>query len=95
MNSEINVTIIEEDEKAFAVFNFEEPVRIEITSDDQTNTKKMFYKILENIVNNEEVKFVFVKEKEDLYSETIEKYINHLNAEIESLKDDYDNPLDN
>ena len=94
MNSEINVTIIEEDEKVFAVFNFEEPVRIEITSDDQTNTKKVFYKILENIINNEEIKFVFIKEKEDLYSETIEKYINHLNAEVESLIADYKNPLD-
>ena len=95
MNNEVKVNIIEDNEKAFMVFEFDEPIKIEITSDDLENTKKMFYKILEKVINEENIKFIFNKEKEDLYSETTEKYINHLNSEIEVLKTNFDNPIDN
>ena len=65
MRKEIDVMIDEIDEKAFMVFNFEEPIKIELTSDDQENIKMMFYNILREFINNQELIFKFNKEKED------------------------------
>ena len=91
----INVIISEDKEKAYMVFNFEKPIKIEITSDDKKKKKKMFYKILEQFVDNQDITFVFNKEKEDLYSEVVEKYVSHLNSELNSLKNNFNNPQQN
>lgn len=95
MHKEIEVLIEEIDEKAYMVFNFEEPIKIELTSDDQENIKKMFYNILREFVNNQEMSFKFNKKTDDLYSEVVEKYIKHLNTELKSLKDNFSNPDEN
>ena len=95
MNNKIEVLITEDKDKAYLVFNFDEPIKIEITSDDQGNTKKMFYKILEKFVDNQDISFNFNKERDDLYSEVAEKYINHLNTELETLKNNFNNPVNN
>lgn len=95
MHKEIEVIINEVDDKAYMVFNFEEPIKIELTSDDQENIKLMFYNILSEFVNNQEIIFKFNKEREDLYSEVVEKYIKHLNAELKSLKENFNNPSEN
>lgn len=95
MHKEIDVMIDEIDDKAFMVFNFEEPIKIDLTSDDQENIKMMFYNILREFINDQEIIFKFNKEKEDLYSEVAEKYIKHLNTELKSLKENFNNPNEN
>ena len=95
MHKEIEVLIDEIDDKAYMVFNFEEPIRIELTSDDQENIKKVFYNILREFVNDQEMSFKFDKKTEDLYSDVAEKYIKHLNTELKSLKDNFNNPEEN
>ena len=87
MNNEIEVLITEDRDKAYLVFNFDEPIKIEITSDDQGNTKKMFYKILEKFVNNQDISFNFNKERDDLYSEVAEKRRSNYNLLHQHLKE--------
>ena len=58
-------------------------------SDDQENLRKVFQNILELFINDMNIEFEFNKEKDDLYSETAEKYINHLNNELKILRESY------
>jgi hypothetical protein len=95
MNREIEVVIKEENGKTYIVFNFDNPIEIDITSDDQENIKKVFYAILEKFVENQDISFHFNKNKEDLFSEVTEKYVSHLNSEINILKKNYSDPINN
>lgn len=95
MNKEIKVNILEENDNVYLNFQFDEPVKINITSDDQENIKSMFQKILEYFINDNDISFIFNKEKDDLYSETAQKYIEHLNSELKTLKQNYKSPKTN
>lgn len=92
MNNVIEVIIKEESDNAYMVFNFENPITIQITSDDQESIKTMFYRILEKVADNQQISFEFKKEKDDLYSEVVEKYVAHLNSEVKSLIENYNDP---
>ena len=89
MNKIIKTNIFFEDDIAYINFNFDVPIKINIMSDDQENLRKVFQNILELFINDMNIEFEFNKEKDDLYSETAEKYINHLNNELKILRESY------
>ena len=82
MNKIIKTNIFFEDDIAYINFNFDVPIKINIMSDDQENLRKVFQNILELFINDMNIEFEFNKEKDDLYSETAEKYISHINNEL-------------
>lgn len=89
MNKEIDVNVLTEDKKTYIVFNFENAIKLEITSDNSEDIKKVFYEILRYIIEHESIIFKFKKNNDDLYNDIAEKYINDLNNELIALKNDF------
>lgn len=94
MNNEIIVNILTEEEKTYIVFNFEQPIKLEITSDSKETIKNVFYEILNHIINDNFITFEFIRTGEDLYNDITEKYIQDLNNELEALKNNFTNPTE-
>ena len=94
MNNEIIVNIATEGEKTYIVFNFEQPIKLEITTDSKETLKNIFYKILNHIINDNFITFKFTRTGEDLYNDVTEKYIQDLNNELEALKNNFTNPIE-
>lgn len=93
--SKILVNLEEEKGKAFLVFNFDSIIKIELTSDEKENLRLLFEKILENIIKGENISFSFVDQgKTDLYTEVSKKYINDLELEVETIKKEFLNPIE-
>lgn len=91
--NEIIVKVEETADKAYLIFNFDEPLKLELTSDDREKMKVLFSTILNNIISNQEVTFKFDSQnKNDLYTEISDKYIKDLNSELEALRDEFNAP---
>ncbi len=94
MSNEIVVNILTEEDKTYIVFNFEQPIKLEITSDNKETIKNVFYQILNHVINGNFITFKFTRNGEDLYNDITEKYIQDLNNEIEALKNNFINPIE-
>ena len=79
------------DDKQYLVFNFNEPIEIELTSNDSELIKKVFIQILNNLIDGKFLTFKFEKNGYDIFNEVSEKYIESLNEEISKLKEKYRN----
>lgn len=93
MNNEIIVNILNEKDKTYIVFNFEQPIKLEITTDSKEAIKNVFYEILNHVISGNYFTFKFTRTGEDLYNDITEKYIQDLNNELEALKINFDNPV--
>lgn len=94
MNNEIIVNISTEEEKTYIVFNFKQPIKLEITSDSKETIKNVFYEILNHVISDNFITFKFIRTSEDLYNDITEKYIQDLNNELEALKNNFTNPTE-
>lgn len=94
MNNEIIVNISTEEEKTYIVFNFKQPIKLEITSDSKETIKNVFYEILNHVISDNFITFKFIRTGEDLYNDITEKYIQDLNNELEALKNNFTNPTE-
>lgn len=92
MNNEVIVNVLIEGEKAYIVFNFEHPIKLEITSDSKEIIKNVFYEILKYVISDNSITFKFTRTGEDLYNDVTEKYIQDLNNELEALDNNFRNP---
>lgn len=79
------------DDKQYLVFNFDEPIEIELTSNDSELIKKVFILILNNLIDGKFLTFKFEKNGSDIFNEVAEKYIETLNEELSKLKEKYGN----
>ena len=94
MNNEVIVNISTEGEKTYIVFNFEQPIKLKITSDSKEEIKNVFYEILNHVISDNYITFKFTRTGEDLYNDVTEKYIQDLNNELEALKNNFTNPIE-
>ena len=94
MNNEITVNISTEEEKTYIVFNFKQPIKLEITTDDKEPIKNVFYEILNHIISDNYITFKFTSTGEDLYNDITKKYIEDLNNELEALKNTFEYPVE-
>lgn len=86
MNKEIiNVNLVTENEKELLVFNFEEKISIDLTSDDANQLRTFFQMLLKNLENkNIELEFEEL-DRNDLFYDVAKKYVEHLKVEISSI----------
>lgn len=89
MNSkEILVVLVSNEGKEILKFDFEENLIIDLTSDKPEQLKSFFQQLLKNI-EQENIVLKFDKgERDDLFAEVAEKYILHLQNEINSIYED-------
>lgn len=80
----IKVEVFEDGDEYFMLFNFNDPIRITLTSSDSTLLKTFFVQLIENMKNGK-FKLVFESEAEDIYSNITRSYIQHLNTEISTI----------
>jgi len=94
MNSEVEIIVntLVDGEKCYIIFNFENPIKLDITSDNKEEIQKVFYDILNHFISGESISFKFVKTSDDLYNDVTEKYIQDLNNELIILKKNYLKP---
>ena len=85
-NSEIRIIVelINEDENYFLNFNFNEPIKLSLTSSDSEDVKTFFVELMNALIVE---KFVldFDSNANDIYSNIGRAYIAHLNIEIDSI----------
>ena len=83
--------LFEQNEISYLEFRIDEETKctINLNSEDQTQLREMFYKIIEKCFS-EEFEFRLVVEEnysKDLYKEISEEYIKQLNKEIVKVKE--------
>lgn len=84
-NQEITVDLITENEKELLVFNFDEKLSLDLTSDNAEDLKKFFQDLLKKIENqNIDIKFNET-DRTDLFYDVAKKYVEHLKTEISSI----------
>lgn len=82
---EIMVDLITDGEKELLVFNFDETISLDLTSESPEDLKSFFQKLLKKIENkNVEIKFNETDRK-DLFYDVAKKYVEHLKTEISSI----------
>lgn len=81
----INVTI-ERNENIELVFNFENKLKLNLSSDKTKDTQEFFLQLLNEIVKlNDTITFTLEDEKEDLFHDVADKYLNNLEYEIKKI----------
>ena len=76
-NQEITVDLITENEKELLVFNFDEKLSLDLTSDNAEDLKKFFQDLLKKIENqNIDIKFNET-DRTDLFYDVAKKYVEH------------------
>ncbi len=84
-NQEITVDLITKDEKEILVFNFDEALSLDLTSDNVEDLKNFFQDLLKKIENqNIDIKFNET-DRTDLFYDVAKKYVEHLKTEISSI----------
>ena len=86
MNSKrVDVELITNNEKELLVFNFDNKIYLDLTSDDRDKLKEFFQQLLKEVLN-QDIDLNFVEtERNDLFYDVAKKYVDHLKAEIESI----------
>lgn len=81
----INVTI-ERNENIELVFNFENKLKLNLSSDKTRDTQEFFLQLLNEIVKLDDIiTFTLEDEKEDLFHDVADKYLNNLEYEIKKV----------
>ena len=84
-NQEITVDLITEKDKELLVFNFDEKLSLDLTSDNVNDLKTFFQELLKKIENqNVDIKFNET-DRTDLFYDVSKKYVEHLKTEISSI----------
>lgn len=82
---EITVDLVTDEGKELLVFNFDEKLVLDLTSDSAEELKDFFQNLLKKIENQSiDIKFN-ESERNDLFYDVAKKYIEHLKAEISSI----------
>ena len=86
MNSKrVDVELITNNEKELLVFNFDNKIYLDLTSDDRDKLKEFFQQLLKEVLN-QDIDLNFVEtERNDLFYDVAKKYVDHLKVEIESI----------
>lgn len=85
MAKEINVTI-ERKENIELIFNFESKLKLNLSSDNTQDTQSFFLGLLNEIVRlNDSITFTLEDEKDDLFHDVANKYLNNLENEIKKV----------
>ena len=88
LEQEIRVSIERGDEIKI-VFDFSKKLILNLSSDKTADTQSFFLALLEELIKNpNEIKFNFEDDKEDLYHDITEKYLNNLETEIKQILKD-------
>jgi len=86
---EIFVELITEEKAEYLSFLFESPIKICLTSDDQSALKFFFSSLLQTI-KNDEISFKLNDNgRRDLFYEVAQKYIINLNREIAAIQREF------
>lgn len=81
----INVTI-ERNENIELVFNFENKLKLNLSSDKTKDTQEFFLHLLNEIVKlDDTITFTLEDEKEDLFHDVADKYLKNLEYEIKKV----------
>lgn len=85
MEQQIEVTI-ERDDKIYLVFAFENPIRLNLSSDKTEDTQKFFLDLLQELIRRKSgITFTLEDPKEDLYHDVAQKYLENLEQEIKKI----------
>lgn len=85
MEQQIKVTI-ERDVNIYLVFAFENPIRLNLSSDKTEDTQKFFLDLLQELIRKKsEITFLLEDSKEDLYHDVAKKYLENLEQEIKKI----------
>ena len=91
MKETIDVTIERSGEQVFLVFNFENVLKMNLTSNNQEEMKIFFQKLIAKLFNDytsseKEYALNFKDcDGSDLFHDVAEKYVSSLNSEIQSI----------
>ena len=90
MQKQINVCLERNDDKVYLSFGFDEPIKLELSSEKQEDVKAFFQKLLSvafssYLDNQVEYIFDFLDEQEDLFHDVAKKYISNLNSEMQAI----------
>lgn len=86
MNKQIiTVDLVTENEKELLVFNFDEKISLDLTSDNADILKSFFQSLLQKIENQDICLELKKTDRTDLFYDVAKKYIEHLNIEITSI----------
>ncbi len=84
-NQDITVDLVTKNDKELLIFNFDEKLSLDLTSDDVNNLKIFFQELLKKIENqNFDLKFNET-DRTDLFYDVAKKYVEHLKTEISSI----------
>lgn len=85
MEQQIEVTI-ERDDNIYLVFVFENPIRLNLSSDKTEDTQKFFLDLLQELIRRKSgITFTLEDPKEDLYHDVAQKYLENLEQEIKKI----------
>lgn len=85
MEQQIEVTI-ERDDNIYLVFAFENPIRLNLSSDKTEDTQKFFLDLLQELIRRKSgITFILEDPKEDLYHDVAQKYLENLEQEIKKI----------
>ena len=84
-NHKYNSTI-ERDDNIYLVFAFENPIRLNLSSDKTEDTQKFFLDLLQELIRRKSgITFTLEDPKEDLYHDVAQKYLENLEQEIKKI----------
>ena len=85
MEQQIEVTI-GRDDNIYLVFFFENPIRLNLSSDKTEDTQKFFLDLLQELIRRKSgITFTLEDPKEDLYHDVAQKYLENLEQEIKKI----------
>ncbi len=93
---EIEVVLMNIDNKDILEFKFEQPEHIDLNSEDQTHLREVFYLLMKDIIKEKtkriKLNLTICKENPTtkLFEEIATEYIKQLNLEIEKIYEDVD-----
>lgn len=86
-NREITVDFVSDNDEKKLVFNFDEKISLNLTSDNVDELKAFFTNLLKELVSeNFTIKFNEQDIENDLFYDVATKYISHLKVELEGIK---------
>ena len=90
MQKQINVIVERNEPNVFLVFQFEKILKLNLSSDNQDETKSFFQNLLKTVFDDfvgsqTEYILLLLDDESDLFHDVAKKYVSNLGNEIQSL----------